>query len=428
MTSLILILQIHYSEAQSTRHLYRPQQERLEQANSDSVPEQAGYNADSIAARRQFMQDSLEARIQFVRDSLEKRAVFVRDSIAAREAFVRDSIARRERMLDSLRFLQSNLPALLDASLKNFLDDVVVFTGNVYIIGDSILNNYSIRKLPFTIDKPYTPWETTINLSDKPVLIKVNKNQHKITSIVAPEFESYFQYERNKNILRINEKSSVVNRSSGKIFKSPIDSVFFDARGRVVKVKRYLQLFQVTAGYQRGAPILLHLSQVKQYDYTPAGDLLKYEIVNFCDRWKATDEKKVCYIVTYNISKKGNGYTLNRKQEPENDYADGTYSYEFDQQGRMTKIAFKNLKNSENWLTFVETNLQGNVSRYVYQVNGKVNKTLLINYYPDTLSGNRFETITCLFEDDGVGYLQRNNTTGKIRERNMMTGDWGPWK
>ncbi len=408
------------SDTLRKRNLYRP---------NSSGQNDSNFRHESPDTLLQVNQDSIDARLKFMQDSLLARMQFVQDSIQAREIFVRDSIQRRKEILDSLTFLKAELPRLLEASLKTFSKDVIVHHNNIQIIGDSVLSNYVSLTLPFTIDQPYTPWKSIINLSNKPIKLSINTQAKKITAIQAPGFSCSFSYSARNPVLRINGKSSIVNKSSGKLYKVPIDSVWFDRRGNVMKIKRYFQFYQATSQYQKGAFLFVHLTQVKQFEYGPDHHMTRYHITNFCDRWKAQDEKKVCIIMTYTITKQANSYILTRKTDPENNYADGTFTYEFNDRNNLKSVAFVNNRNSENWKTIVEMNEAGNVSRYVYKNKGSVHKTLLVNYYMDNPGArHKVETITCIFEDDGVSYYQSNNTTGKTRERNRMTMEWSPWR
>jgi hypothetical protein len=400
-----------------TQHLYRPPSERVQDTTMQAVVQ---FEEDSVN------QDSINARLKFIQDSIQARLQFIQDSIIARELFVRDSILRRERMRDSVLFLQTQFPRLLEAALKTFSDDIIVSTGKIDIIGDSTLTDFTCINLPFTIDQPYTPWKSSINLSDNPINFTVDTIKKKITSIQSPEFTCSFIYGNNANIIRIDQNSSILNTKTGKLYKVPIDSVFFDSQSRVVKVKRYIHFYQVTSNYRKGSPLFLHLEQVKQFEYA-GKDLVKYETVNFCNRERSADLKKVCNLVTCNISRNEKMYILTKKTDPSNNYADGSFTYEFGSPDILKSIAFKNLKNTENWTTYIEVNEEGNVSRYIYKNNGAVHKTLLVNY---NVPGSKYkvETITCIFEDDGVSYYWVNNMTGKSRSRDKLTMEWGPWR
>ncbi len=413
------------------RNLYNP--ETLRPKDSTTVPAsqplQSKHVRDSLKAREKFVRDSIDIRLKFIRDSIDARLKFIQDSIVAREKFVRDSLIRRQQIIDSLTFLKNELPALIDASLRTIKEDIIIYTDKIRIAGDSTLSNYTYRILPFDLTLPFVPWESTINLSDNPVRIVVDTMKHKIASIKTPFINCSFKYGRNKNILRINEAGSILNKRTEKFYKSPIDSVFFDRQGRVVKIKQYIQFYSVTNNYQRGAPLFLHLSQVKQFEYGADNLISRQEVVTFCDRWSNRDENKVCNIITYTLSKQGNNYILTRRNDPVNDYSDGSFTFEFDNSKNLKSVSFKNVKNSSDWKCFVEINDDGNVSRYVRQNKGIVRQTLLINYYLDDPDAkHKVETITCTFEEDGISYYQKNNTTDKVRYRDKMTGEWSKWQ
>jgi hypothetical protein len=404
------------SQTSEAKHLYRPASERVH----DSTLAAIEIEKDSVT------QDSIDARLKFIEDSIHIRLQFIQDSILARELFVRDSIQRRQRMRDSVLFLHAQFPRLLEASLKTFSDDIIVSTGKIDIIGDSTLTDFTSINLPFTIDQPYTPWKSTINLSNNPIKFTVDTIKKKITSLQSSKYTCSFVYGRNANVLRIEGKSSIANTRNGKLFKVPIDSVFFNSQGRVTKVKRYIHFHQATANYRKGAPLFLYLEQVKQFEYAN-NNLAKYQNIKFCKRERTSDPKKVCNIFTCSVAQQGNKYILSRQSDPANAYADGTFTYEFEQEDLLKSISFKNVKNTENWTTYIEVNEEGNVSRYIYKNKGAVHKTLLVNY---NIPGSKYkvETITCIFEDDGVSYYQVNNATGKNRSRDKLTMEWGPWR
>jgi hypothetical protein len=372
--------------------------------------------------------DSIDARQQFINDSVAARLVYVQDSILAREKFVRDSIQRRKEIVDSLNFLKTELPVLLDASLKTFTDQIIVINSKVQIVGDSTLSNYSWVWLPLSLDQPFVPWKSKFNLSDKPIKLSFDTINKKITSIETSLFNSFFVYNPKNKILRINEPNNVISNKYGKFYKVTFDSVFFDTRGRVINIKRYIQLYQ-TVNYQKGALILSYMFQAKQFEYGATDQYTKYKIVNFCDRWTVQDPNKVCSIINYGIANQGKSIIMNRNNDPANVYSDGTFNFEFEGDYILKSVSFNNQTKSEDWKIFVELNEIGNASRYVYQTKGVVHRTLLVNYFlDDPKAKNKVETITCTFEDDGISYYQINNTTGKSRTRDKFTGEWGPWK
>lgn len=434
---IVGVISFTHLYAQSTpytlkgRNIYNPELLKPKDTTlrPDSLDVQSQFSRDSIEAREKFIQDSIETRLLFIRDSIEARLKFIRDSVEARQKFIRDSIIRRQRIIDSLTFLKTELPALIDASLRTVKEQIIVYNDKIRIIGDSTLSNYTCRILPFNLALPYVPWKATLNLSDKPIKFDVDTIKHKIVSMKTPFINCSFIYGKHDNILIIKGKGTILNKRSTKFYKAPIDSVFYDRRGMVVKIKRYIQFYSVTNNYQRGTPLFLHLSQVKQFEYNANKVLTKQRVVSFCDRWSAQDEKKVCNILTYSLALQGKTYILTRRNDPVNDYSDGSFAFEFDAGDNLKSVSFKNVKNSEDWKCFIEVNEAGNVSRYVHQNKGIVRQTLLVNYYlDDPRAKHKVETVTCTFEDDGISYYQKNNTTGKTRIRNKMTGAWGPWQ
>jgi hypothetical protein len=406
------------------------------------VPANAQYHVDTLRGKNLYhpqssvVQDTMSAidsaqiPSQAYLDSLaDVKYQHMLDSIAAREQFVRDSIAHHQHVLDSLNLIIGQLPRLLEASLKTFSDNIILSATPVRIIGDSTLSNYISRILPLTIDQPYTPWLNTINLSDNPVKLTMDSKNSIIMAIQAGTLSTTFQYTSKPGIIVIAGGGMVASTASGKVFKSPIDSVFFDTKGRVSKVKRYIIFSQVVNNYKQGALLFKHLSQVKQYNYATDNQLSGIQFVNFCDRKTVNDPVKVCFMINYALTKQGNNYTMTRRTDPVNEYADGTFTYEFDNQQILKSIAFVSFKGTENWKAFIELNEAGYVNNYIYENKGKVNKSLLINYYlNDPKAKNKIETISCTFEDDGVSYYQINNTTGKSRVRDRLTMEWSPWR
>ena len=400
--------------------LYRPPADEPK----DTIP-----LSDSLDLDSQYIRDSIEARQQFLRDSIEARLKFIQDSIIAREIFVRDSILRRQRIMDSLNFLKSRLPGLLDASLRTLKEDIIISHEEIEIVGDSVLSDYTYRTLPFDLTKPYTPWKGILNLSDNPIKINVDKTGKRIISIQAPSFACSFSYGAASDVLRINEPGMIKQGREGKFYKVPIDSVFFDRQGRIVKIKRYVHFHRVVNNYQKGAPLFIHLSQVKQYEYNAYNQMTRFQVVHFCDRSSEPEEKKVCYIITYSLKTHGKTYILTRQNDPSNDFSDGTFTCEFDDDDNLKSLAFRNTSESENWKTFIELNEAGHVSRYLYQINGTIRQSMDVIYHPDDPGArNKIELIANTFEDDGICYHQKNNTTGKIRTRDKLTGEWGPWR
>jgi hypothetical protein len=419
------------SDTLKGRNIYNPNKLTSEDTIAVSVMEneQMQYRRDSIDARLQFIQDSIQARLKFIQDSIQARLKFIQDSILAREKFIRDSIQRRKRILDSLNFLKDELPRLLDASLKTVEDQIMIFNNKLSIKGDSTLNNYNCIILPFQLNEPYAPWKLTVNLTDNPVKIKIDTLNHKILSIKSPYFNFNYKYGKHSNIIRIDEESSIASNRSGKFYKVPFDSVFFNRQGRVAKIKRYIHYYQLTGSYQRGSSLFIHLSQVKQFEYGSGNLITKHQAINFCERLNGGEENKVCTIITYTLSMQGRTYTLSKHNDPVNDYASGTFTFEFDDMYNLKTVSFKNIKNTEDWKCFIDLNRDWYVSRYAFENKGVVSNALVFYYHLDDPSAkHKVESINCTFESDGVSYFQRNNTTGKSRERNRMTGEWGPWR
>lgn len=423
-------------------HQYRPQNQQKtdsqaiwptvnisQDTTKKTIIKEEGSTPDTLSARQIFIQDSIAKREAFIQDSIAKRIAFVQDSIAQREAFIRDSIAKRERIIDSLNFLRLRLPRLMEASLITSSEDIILHSIPVEIVGDSILSNYTYNKLVFNLSKPYTPWSTTINLSTRPVKFTVDTINKTVTQINFNTFTHKYTFNSRARILQIKGNNIVLNKRYGKLFNVPIDSVFYDAKGRITKIKRYHHYHAVRDNYFQGAPMYKHLKQVKQFEYDQQNNIAKYEVVNFCDRWRESDPHKVCNLITYTIQTAGNNYTVTRINEPSNVYSDGKFVFEYLPDGVLKSVEFKNNSNTENWKTFVEINEEGNVSRYVYVKNGIANRSLVINYYLDDPNAKyKVETISCTFEDDRVSYYQKNNMTGKSRVRDRLTLEWGPWQ
>lgn len=415
-----------------SNHLYRPQQPTNKplEKQPDTIAHKVGQNLDlNIDTTQTVNQDSLAARLKFVQDSLAIREAFVRDSIIKRQAFVRDSIMKRKRRIDSLNFLKVNLPKFLEASLKTNSDDVFLKAAPLKVIGDSVLSDYTVRKLIFNLEKPYTPWELTFNLSDKPIIFKVDTLKKTIKAIKAGNFSHLYNYNPSRKVLRIDERSIILNNRYGKFFNLPVDSVFYNARGQITKIKRYDHYYKVTPTYQKGAFLFRHLTQVKQYSYLPNGNASKIETVNFCERWRESMPKKVCIIVTYELSGGGNSYTLKRNNDPANIYSDGQFTFNFENSGNLKTVEFKNTQGNEDWETTINLNENGRVKQYIFKNKGKITRSLLIYYYDnDPKAKHKLETVSCFFEDDLISYKQVNNTTGKERVRDRLTMEWSDWK
>jgi hypothetical protein len=408
-------------------HRLKPQDTSAIIQNKPEIQEQIHH--DNLNPGISLNRDSIEARERFIKDSIEARQKFIQDSLIAREKFIKDSIQRRQRILDSLNFLQAELPRLFDATLKSETEDIIVYHTDIKITGDSTLSNYSYRILPFGLNKPFTPWVSTINLSNNTVKIGMDKTDRRIISINSPIINCTYNYGNQKNLIVINEKSIIIKNRSGEFFKEPIDSVFFNRYRKITKIKRYVRLSRVSGNYQRGAVLLTYLSQVKQFDYNAVNQISGYQVVNFCERSSVKDPNKVCYIVTYTLATQNKTYVLTRRNDPVNNYSDGSFTFEFDDNNNLKSVSFKNVSNTEDWKTIVELNKDGNVNNYYYQIKGKIDHSLLFKYnLDDPTAKYKVESITCTFQSDGLSYYQKNNTTGKSRVRNKMTLEWSPWE
>lgn len=401
----------------------------IAQIGSDSMQGRNIYHSHaSRIDSTTYPVDTNNNRQKINTDSLAARQAFIQDSVLAREKFVRDSIQRRKVILDSLNFLIANLPVLLDASLKTFTDQIIISTDKIKIVDDSTLSDYSWVLLPFSMDQPFVPWKSKFNLSNQSIRFTIDTINNKITSVETSLFKGNFSYNPKNRVIRIDGPGSVISNKRGQFYKIPIDTVYFDNQNRVTNIKRYLQLYQ-SVNLKKGSLILSYLSQVKQYEYGTSDLFSKLKIVNFCERWTAVDPNKVCSIINYSLTSQGKNVILTRNNDPVNEYSDGVFTFEFENNFLLKSSSFINKSKSDDWKIFVELNDKGNVSRYVYQTKGAVHRTLLVNYYlDDPKAKNKVETITCTFEDDGVSYYQVNNTTGKSRTRDKMTGEWGPWK
>jgi len=410
------------------------------QQNTDTLKGRNLYNPQRLGARdtihmvpdKPALQpgDTLpEIRLKFIQDSLFAREQFIRDSLLAREQFVRDSIQRRQRMLDSLRFLQRELPVLLDAYLKTVKEDIIMHDKGISIIGDTVLSDYRYVFLLFNLTQPFTPWKVSYGLTGDRIKILTDKDRQKITAVQAPFMNCSFTYGNSNDLLVIKELSIIQKDRSGHFYKSPVDSVFFDRNKRVVKIKRYVQFYGVAGNNQRGSPLFLNLSQVKQYEYGPDNQIRQYQVVNFCERYKAWEASKVCNIIQYKFSRQGNTYLLTKQNDPANSYSDGTFTFEFDGLNNLKSLSFHNLSNTENWQRIIELNEEGNVNCYIDKKKDIVRQSLcMIYHHKDPGAKYPVETITTIFEEDGISYYQNNNTTGQSRVRDKMTLEWSPWK
>ncbi len=390
-----------------TQNLYRTHEQRME-TNPDSsfvkkIDEKAF--ADSIA-----------------------RVQFIRDSVIAREKFVRDSLLHRKHIRDSVYLLKNQLPALLTATLFTKDDNVIIKVDDIEVVGDSVLTDLNYLILPNRFVDPYRPWEGSINLSNKPIGVGIDTIKHRITSLNIGGENNMFSYPANNKLIIIKKSGRFTSKYGKKYYRAPIDSVFYDAKGNLAKIKRYYIVYEATENFKLGKKLFVFKWQVKQFGYS-GNNLSSLEVVKYGDRWNSYDPEKIGSISDFTFATEGYGYKVERKNDPVNKFSDGVYNYEFDNIGNLKTVTFRNTSNTENWKTFIEQNEQGYVSRYVYKDKGIVSRTLLVNYYLDDPNAKyKVETVTCTFEDDGISYYQHNNTTGKSRRRDKFTAEWGPWE
>lgn len=367
---------------------------------------------------------------QINQDSIDARLKFIQDSILAREQFVRDSIIRRKQILDSVTFLQNELPPLLEAIHWTTKEDIITHADKIAIIGDSALGDYHYYKLPLTLSDPYCPWKSMISLSPKNIRFTINENKKKISliQVSAPLLKFNFTYANQGLMLIIQEDFALQNNSSGSFYKIPVDTVFYDRFKRIVKIKRYVHFYKQGPNYRKGEFIFTNLSQVKQYQYGTNNYITQYELVRFCDRYSAYQPSKVCGIIKYSIAKQGNNYAITRSNNPANEFTDGTFILAYDANKNITSISFKNLTNSRSWERFVEMNKDGNVNCYIDKSQGMKLSTMCMIYHNEPNAKYPVEIINTTYEKDGIDYFQKNVTTGKARSRNKLTMEWGPWR
>ncbi len=348
--------------------------------------------------------------------------------IIAREKFVRDSLYHRQLIVDSLIFLKKELPNLIEAAIRSTNEEIIIYTDKVNMIGDSTLNNFTYRVLSQKLDEPYAPWRTAIKLSGSSFRLKIDTVNNKVLSVQTPEINYSFIYNSDKRIIRMEGPSTILKKNTGNYYKIPIDSAFFDREGRVKQLKKYVHYFKATEKYQKGASLYIDITQIKEFEYFPDGVLSGYKLINYCDRWGGIKINEVCNKVSYSVTRQGRTYSVLRKNEPENTYTDGTFIFELDNNFDLKSMEFISRDKNLSRKCIIELNEDRNVSRYLYEKEGKIKKTILVNYNNSPDAKYKVETIDCIFEDDGISYFQKNNTTGKSRTRDKLTMKWSPWK
>jgi hypothetical protein len=100
----------------------------------------------------------------------------------------------------------------------------------------------------------------------------------------------------------------------------------------------------------------------------------------------------------------------------------------FDKPGNLKSISFQNVAKTENWTREIELNKDGFVNCYMDKANNVIVQSLCWIYHQEANAKYPVEEIVTTFEKDGISYIQRNGTTGKVRTRDRMTLEWTPWK
>ena len=392
-----------------------------EKQNPDLVIQNdtTSVSPDSTLIKEQFTLDSIALRQEFIRDSL---------ILVAREKFVKDSLYHRKLILDSLTFLKKELPKLIEAAIRSINEEIIIYTDQVNIIGDSTLSNFTYRVIAQKMEEPYAPWRSTIKLSGNSFKIKIDTVNKKIISVRSPEVYYSFNYDIDKRIVRMNGRNTILTKRGNNYYKFPIDSVFFDSQGRVKKVKKYVHYFNASKDYKKGASLAIDIEQIKEFNYFPDGVLSNYRLVNYCDRWGGKNINKECHIVGYSITREDRIFTVEKKNEPANVYSDGTFIFKFDNNFDLKGIEFTNANKSLKKKCIIELNEDRNVSRYLYEENGRINRTILLNYDNSPNAKHKVEATECYFEKNNISYYQINITTGKKRTRNRLTLKWNPWE
>jgi hypothetical protein len=381
------------------------------------------YQTDTVRGLNLYRPPQKQAK-----DTLDFGRKFLEDSIQARQKFISDSIQHRKQLLDSVTSLQSELQPLLDAFLWTTSDDIITFSDRIPIIGDTALGDYVYHKLPLILSEPYTPWRSKISLNGKQTKFVIDKKINKISSIRSAALTCNFNYANQGYIIVIHEDYLLQKNSSGNFFRFPIDSVFLNQKKQMVKIKRYVLFYDLLPGNKKGNLLFTNLSLVKQYQYDANGQMTQLELVKFCDRYKSYDKNEVCSIIKYSVTHQNSSILVTRRNNPENEFSDGTFTFEFDAQGNIKSLSFRLLTNVLKWQRFVDLTKDGNVNCYTDKMQGVIGGTRCMVYHHEPNAKYPVEIIDTSYDKDGIDYIQTNRTTQKSRERNMMTLEWGPWK
>jgi hypothetical protein len=362
------------------------------------------------------------------KDSVEARQKFVLDSIHTREQFVKDSIQHKKQILDSVTFLQKSLQPFLEAIAWTMNEDLISHSGKIPIIGDTMLGNFIYNQLPLVLSGPFCPWKVTLRLTPKNIRYTVDQKTNKISSFQLSFLKCILNETIEGSIISMQEDYMLQNNSLGSFFRVPVDSVFYDRNHRIVKIKRYILFYKLLNNNRKGELLFTNQTQVKQYQYSIENEVSQLELVKFCDRYKYYEKNTVCSIVKYIISRDGNHYSITRRNNPPNEYSDGSFAFDIDADQNIRSLSFKNLANTQSWQQFVNLNKSGNVDCYINKSGGVTFSTLCMVYHPETNAKYPVEIIKTTFEKDGIDYTQTNLTTDKTRIRNRMTLEWGEWK
>jgi len=360
-------------------------------------------------------------------DSLNTRQAFIRDSIQSREQFVRDSLLRRKMIHDSLTFLQKELQQVLEAIQWTIGDDIISHAANISIVGDSALSDYMYYKLPMGKTKPYTTWKGNVSLNAKHIRLYINKKNKKINAIRSASLVCSLTY-MNPGLIIIHEDYIMQKNSSGNFFRYPLDSVFLDRDNKIYKIRRYVQFYDLLPGNKKGELLFTNRTEVRQYQYNADRLMTSYEMVKFCERYKVYEKNDVCSIVKYSVAKQRDTYLVTRRNNPANEFSDGTFALQFDANENVKYVSFRLLNNQLMWQRFVELDKSGNVSCYIDKKDGVTGNTRCMTYHNEPNAKYPVDVINTSFEKDGVDYVQSNLTTGKTRMRDRMTLEWGPWR
>ncbi len=358
----------------------------------------------------------------------DSAAQCIAEDSLARALFVRDSIERRQRMLDSVIFLKSQLQGMMEAYFSAIKEEIITGFHSIPIVGDSALGNFSYTLLPFGVRDPYTPWRGNVVLSGKSVRYTLDQKQKRITGVKAPQVSGTFSWIKNGKALVIEEAAVIQKNLYGSFYKKPVDTIFFDSENRIIAVRKYMVFYVLGNGNTCGALLFTNRTQVKYYEYETGGKLTQYKIIRYCDRWKAYEANKQCSAITYSILHNDGTCEVSRKNEPSNAYSDGTFSFVFDKPGNLKSISFQNVAKTENWTRDIELNRDGFVNCYMDKANNVIVQSLCWIYHKEANAKYPFEEILTTFEKDGISYIQKNNTTGKVRTRDRLTLEWSPWK